>query len=86
MCGLAGHNTTKQKTFADASILAQLAHRGPDAQAHWGEEGIDLYHSRLSIIDTDERANQPFNDHSGRYVLVFNGEIYNFQQKELVKI
>ena len=80
MCGLAGHNTTKQKNFAHASILSQLAHRGPDAQAHWGEEGIDLYHSRLSIIDTDERANQPFHDHSGRYVLVFNGEIYNFQQ------
>jgi asparagine synthase (glutamine-hydrolysing) len=80
MCGLAGHNSTKQKTFAHAAILAQLAHRGPDAQAHWGEDGIDLYHSRLSIIDTDERANQPFRDHSGRYVLVFNGEIYNFQQ------
>lgn len=80
MCGLAGHNTTKQKTFANGAILAQLAHRGPDAQAHWGEEGIDLYHSRLSIIDTDERANQPFHDQSGRYVLVFNGEIYNFQQ------
>lgn len=80
MCGLAGHNSTKQKTFANDVILAQLAHRGPDAQAHWGEEGIDLYHSRLSIIDTDERANQPFHDQSGRYVLVFNGEIYNFQQ------
>jgi asparagine synthase (glutamine-hydrolysing) len=80
MCGLAGHNTTKQKNFAHASILAQLAHRGPDAQAHWGEQGIDLYHSRLSIIDTDERANQPFHAQSGRYVLVFNGEIYNFQQ------
>jgi asparagine synthase (glutamine-hydrolysing) len=80
MCGLAGHNSTKQKTFSHDAILAQLAHRGPDAQAHWGEEGIDLYHSRLSIIDTDERANQPFHDYSGRYVLVFNGEIYNFQQ------
>lgn len=80
MCGLAGHNSTQQKTLEHASILAQLAHRGPDAQAHWGEQGIDLYHSRLSIIDTDERANQPFHAQSGRYVLVFNGEIYNFQQ------
>jgi asparagine synthase (glutamine-hydrolysing) len=80
MCGLAGHNSIKQKTFAHEAILAQLAHRGPDAQAHWGEESIDLYHSRLSIIDTDERANQPFHDYSGRYVLVFNGEIYNFQE------
>ena len=77
---LASHNTSQQKTFAHAAILAQLAHRGPDAQAHWGEQGIDLYHSRLSIIDTDERANQPFHAQSGRYVLVFNGDIYNFQQ------
>ena len=80
MCGLAGYNSTQQKNFANESILAQLAHRGPDAQAHWGEHGIDLYHSRLSIIDTDERSNQPFHDFSGRYVLVFNGEIYNFNQ------
>jgi asparagine synthetase B (glutamine-hydrolysing) len=56
MCGLAGHNTTKQKNFAHASILAQLAHRGPDAQSHWGEEGIDMYHIRLSIIDTDKHG------------------------------
>ena len=80
MCGLAGHNSTHQKTFPHWAILAQLAHRGPDSQAHWGEQGIDLYHSRLSIIDTDERANQPFHAQSGRYVLVFNGEIYNFKQ------
>jgi asparagine synthase (glutamine-hydrolysing) len=80
MCGIAGYNSTQQKNFANASILTKLAHRGPDAQAHWGEQGIDLYHSRLSIIDTDERSNQPFQDYTGRYVLVFNGEIYNFQQ------
>jgi asparagine synthase (glutamine-hydrolysing) len=79
MCGLAGYNTSQQKTFAHAAIFTQLAHRGPDAQAHWGEQGIDLYHSRLSIIDTDERANQPFHDHSERCVLVSNGGIYNLQ-------
>ncbi len=79
MCGLAGHNTAQQSTFAHASILAKLAHRGPDAQAHWGEQGIDLYHSRLSIIDTDERANKLFQVHTRRHVMIFNWEIYNFR-------
>ena len=78
MCGLAGHYSTKQKIFAHATILAQLAHCSPDAQTHWGNEGIDLYHNRLSIIDTDERANQPFHDHSGLYVLVFKGRFAIF--------
>ena len=49
MCGIAGHNTTQQKNLELAAILAQLAHRGPDAQYHWGEQGIDLYHSRFTI-------------------------------------
>ena len=59
MCGLAGHNTSQQSTFAHAALLAQLAHRGPDAKAHWGERGADLYHNRLSIIDNNNRTNQP---------------------------
>ena len=62
MCGLAGHNSTQQKTFAHATILAQLAHRGPDAQAHWGEQGIDLYCSCLRIIDKNENGKQSFHD------------------------
>jgi len=79
MCGIAGHFSSSSQSINQQAILAALAHRGPDAQAVWqGEPGL-LFHSRLSIIDTDARANQPFEDPTGRYVLVFNGEIYNYQ-------
>ena len=58
-----------------------LAHRGPDADGFYiEEERIALGHRRLSIIDLSTSANQPFEDSSGRYVLVFNGEIYNYQE------
>jgi hypothetical protein len=57
MSALAGHNTIQQKTFAHAEVLAQLAHCGSKVQAHWDKEGINLYHSRLCIIDTGEYMN-----------------------------
>lgn len=80
MCGIAGHFSSSYQSINQQAVLTTLSHRGPDAQASWqGEHGL-LFHSRLSIIDTDERANQPFTDPTGRYVLVFNGEIYNYQQ------
>jgi asparagine synthase (glutamine-hydrolysing) len=79
MCGIAGHFSTQLNSIDQEAVLTALAHRGPDAQASWqGAHGL-LFHSRLSIIDTDARANQPFTDPTGRYVLVFNGEIYNYQ-------
>ena len=79
MCGIAGHFSSHLHSINQQAVLTALAHRGPDAQASWqGEYGL-LFHSRLSIIDTDARANQPFTDPTGRYVLVFNGEIYNYQ-------
>lgn len=56
-----------------------MAHRGPDADACWAEANVALGHRRLSIIDLSSAANQPFIDNSGRYVVVFNGEIYNYQ-------
>lgn len=57
-----------------------MAHRGPDAHNDFVEGEVMLGHRRLSIIDLSTAANQPFADHSGRYVIVFNGEIYNFQE------
>ncbi len=55
-----------------------MRHRGPDAQAAEGYGAAALGHARLSIIDLDRRANQPMRDGDDRYVIVFNGEIYNF--------
>jgi asparagine synthase (glutamine-hydrolysing) len=54
-----------------------LSHRGPDSGGEWLEEGVFLGHRRLSIIDLDA-GGQPMHSSDGRYVIVFNGEIYNF--------
>jgi asparagine synthase (glutamine-hydrolysing) len=57
--------------------LEAIAHRGPDAAGEWCERNIFLGHRRLSIIDL-ESGDQPMQSADGRYVIVFNGEIYNF--------
>lgn len=79
MCGIAGilgkHLDNKMLV---QRMLDKQTHRGPDAQGSWSEEGIWLGHNRLSILDLSETANQPMISTCGRYVLVFNGEIYNY--------
>ena len=62
-----------------ARMTGSLAHRGPDASGEWidHEAGVALGHRRLSILDLSEAGSQPMSSHSGRYVLVTNGEIYN---------
>jgi asparagine synthase (glutamine-hydrolysing) len=81
MCGIAGFN------WEDDTLLRQMArathHRGPDATGFFTRGGkVSLAHNRLSILDLHERSNQPlFYNHEGReYVLVFNGEIYNYSE------
>ncbi len=86
MCGIAGilsWQSDKEKNTLQRMMDA-LNHRGPDAYGYWGSGPISLGHRRLSIQDTSTAANQPMHDYSGRYVIVFNGEIYNF--KKLQKI
>ena len=89
MCGIAGILSWKNKD--NSSIIQRmthrLSHRGPDADGHWCNGAIALGHRRLSIQDTSNIANQPMHDVSGRYTIVFNGEIYNFQklQKTLMQ-
>jgi asparagine synthase (glutamine-hydrolysing) len=86
MCGVAGFLDPRIQTGRVALIAAAeamagaLVHRGPDAGGVWADEaaGLALGHRRLSIIDLSAAGAQPMVSHSGRYVLVFNGEIYNF--------
>ena len=80
MCGIAGVLTTL--SFSGELIqhmTRQLAHRGPDNEGIWvdREAGICLGHRRLSIIDLSPAGNEPMHSADGRYVITFNGEIYN---------
>jgi len=82
MCGLTGCwvKRTDAALYASVEAMSQtLNHRGPDAQAVWVDEseGIGLGHTRLKIIDLSENGAQPMHSACNRYVLVFNGEIYN---------
>ncbi len=78
MCGIAGIIGEYGDDQLGAMLLSQH-HRGPDATGKYFDEGfVALGHNRLAIIDLLPQSNQPFRDNSGRYVLVFNGEIYNY--------
>lgn len=78
MCGIAGIIGDFEMQQLDAMLLSQH-HRGPDATGKYNDEDFAaLGHNRLAIIDISPESNQPFLDPSGRYVLVFNGEIYNY--------
>lgn len=82
MCGIAGivslsRSFEERKNTLHKMLKAQ-AHRGPDAQQDWHDTACSFGHNRLSIIDLSEEANQPMHSPCGRYVVVFNGEIYNY--------
>ncbi|MEY3060290.1 MAG: hypothetical protein RL000_1642 [Bacteroidota bacterium] len=82
MCGIAGLINFRNKRESPDLVVSMtnaLAHRGPDACGFYHDKSISIGHRRLSIIDLEERSNQPFSDYTGRYVLSFNGEIYNYQ-------
>lgn len=86
MCGITGAYalTEKGKDFHSKldDAVNTMALRGPDGNGKHLNGSAALGHSRLAIIDTSEAANQPFTDESGRYTIVFNGEIYNYKEVE----
>src|SRR5690606_8500808 len=83
MCGIVGFiGDLEGNEFKLKDGLEAIARRGPDAEGLWTDLnlGLSLGHRRLSIIDTNERANQPMFSHDKRFLIVFNGEIYNYRE------
>lgn len=91
MCGIAGFWQAKRSSEDPLRVLqamtASLAHRGPDDSGHFFDSatGIGLGFRRLAIVDLSPAGHQPMASASGRYTIIFNGEVYNFEEirKEL---
>ncbi len=88
MCGISGFYTNGA-TSGDVktgetlrSMVATMNHRGPDSSGCWMDEntGVAFGHNRLSIIDLTEQGNQPMISANRRFVIIYNGEIYNFRE------
>lgn len=83
MCGIAGFCNLKcDKQVNIEKMKERMYHRGPDAGGNYfSDDGqVTLGHRRLSIVDLSENGSQPMTSRSGRYVIVFNGEIYNYKK------
>lgn len=86
MCGIVGllrSNILFRRDCSDVLMMRDsLIHRGPDASGIWSDAdaGIVLGHRRLSILDLSDAGAQPMVSHSSRYVIVFNGELYNYKE------
>ena len=87
MCGIIALANIDE-TLVDRNLFTKLSscidHRGPDGQGYWSQNNISIGHKRLKIIDLTENGAQPMFSNNKRYILSFNGEIYNF--KKLKKI
>lgn len=83
MCGIAGliYKQGKQVSLETLERMGDsIAHRGPNATGTFFENHVGFVHRRLSILDLSEAGNQPYQSECKRYVLVFNGEIFNFKE------
>ncbi len=83
MCGIAGIWDREDAPLQEGAIdrmQKTLVHRGPDAAGTYMNQGAAFAHARLSIIDISSAGSQPFVSDDSRYVLVFNGEIYNYKE------
>lgn len=91
MCGITGFLDTHCKLSADSlldtvtKMASSLRHRGPDDSGEWvdRDKAVALGHQRLSIIDVTSHGHQPMLSGDGRYVIVYNGEVYNFKALRL---
>jgi asparagine synthase (glutamine-hydrolysing) len=86
MCGIAGilHRDGRPASITMLTAMTDIiAHRGPDGEGHYCNGPVGLGHRRLSIIDLTDAARQPMVTRDGRYVLTYNGEIYNFKELKI---
>ena len=83
MCGIAGMVFGEVAHLNIEKALGELQNRGPDGHGVLLEKNLILLHTRLSIIDLSVDASQPMVSSCGRYVIVFNGEIYNYRELRL---
>lgn len=82
MCGIAGviaagAHPTPDLAALSTDMVSRLLHRGPDSGGTWSEGRVAMSHRRLSIVDLSEAGAQPMRSEGGRFVLCFNGEVYN---------
>ncbi len=85
MCGISGIITfaaSEEQNEVLLKMARAIAHRGPDDEGFWHSENKQVHfaHRRLSIIDLSSQGHQPMLSNDGRYSIVFNGEIYNYQE------
>ncbi|KKJ77018.1 asparagine synthase [Kiloniella litopenaei] len=83
MCGLAGvlnSNSEPASVIRLQAMTNAIAHRGPDGEGHFIDGPLGLGHRRLAIIDLSPAGHQPMETSDGRYVIAYNGEVYNFQE------
>src|SRR5688572_33294750 len=87
MCGITGFYSISRnfEEFNLQKMTKSLAHRGPDAEGIYFGKNAGLGHRRLSILDLSEASNQPLYSRDKRYIIAYNGEVYNFKdlQKSL---
>src|SRR5471030_2400131 len=83
MCGIAGLIYLDNNPVSPVVLQRMtdaIAHRGPDGEGHWIEGNVGLGHRRLAIIDLSPAGHQPMASVSQRYVMVYNGEVYNYRE------
>ncbi|MEZ4575035.1 MAG: hypothetical protein R2857_08995 [Vampirovibrionales bacterium] len=83
MCGLTGifqRNGQPASQEALARMTAALTHRGPDGEGYYVKGAVGLGHRRLAIIDLSDAGRQPMETPDGRYVISYNGELYNYRE------
>jgi asparagine synthase (glutamine-hydrolysing) len=80
MCGILGliHRCAESRPPLSSQLVSNLAHRGPDDTGAYSDDHVQFGHTRLSIIDLTDSGHQPMLSQEGRYVVTYNGEIYNY--------